>query len=101
MATPLNTNGRSPRGSSSLGSFFTICTYGLHALDLVPNEAVTTASGFNGFVGCIFGTSIAGTGLGAIADKIGWNGVFSVMAVCCILTLFLSSLTLKGKATSL
>ena len=78
-----------------------IMIIGLHALDLVPKKAAGTAAGFTGFFGYVFGSSIAGTGVGAIADKFGWNGVFSVMAVCCILTIFFSALTLKGKATAL
>lgn len=78
-----------------------IMIIGLHALDLVPKKAAGTAAGFTGFFGYVFGSSIAGAGVGAIADKFGWNGVFSVMAVCCILTIFFSALTLKGKATTL
>jgi glycerophosphoryl diester phosphodiesterase len=60
---------------------------GLHALDLVPKKAAGTAAGFTGFFGYVFGSAIAGTGVGWIADHWGWNGVFGTMIVCCVLTM--------------
>ncbi len=71
---------------------------GLHALDLVPKKAAGTAAGFTGFFGYVFGSASAGTGVGWVSDHWGWNGVFSVMAVCCLLTIFFSGLTLLKKA---
>ena len=53
-----------------------IMIIGLHALDLVPKKAAGTAAGFTGFFGYVFGSAIAGTGVGWIADHWGWNGVF-------------------------
>ena len=53
-----------------------IMIIGLHALDLVPKKAAGTAAGFTGFFGYVFGSAIAGTGVGWIADRWGWNGVF-------------------------
>ena len=60
---------------------------GLHALDLVPKKAAGTAAGFTGFFGYVFGSAIAGTGVGWIADHWGWSGVFVTMVVCCVLTI--------------
>ena len=67
---------------------------GLHALELVPKNAAGTAAGFTGFFGYVFGAAIAGTGVGWIADRWGWGGVFGTMAACCLLTILFSALTL-------
>ena len=67
---------------------------GLHALDLVPKKAAGTAAGFTGFFGYVFGSAIAGTGVGWIADRWGWNGVFVTMVACCLLTIAFSAMTL-------
>jgi len=77
-----------------------IMIIGLHALDLVPKKAAGTAAGFTGFFGYVFGSSIAGTGVGWIADGWGWSGVFITMIVCCILTIVFSAFTLGHRATS-
>jgi OPA family glycerol-3-phosphate transporter-like MFS transporter len=77
-----------------------IMIIGLHALDLVPKKAAGTAAGFTGFFGYVFGSAIAGTGVGWIADHWGWNGVFVTMVVCCVLTMAFSALTLGHRATS-
>lgn len=77
-----------------------IMIIGLHALDLVPKKAAGTAAGFTGFFGYVFGSAIAGTGVGWIADHWGWGGVFSTMIVCCVLTMVFSALTLGHKAVS-
>jgi OPA family glycerol-3-phosphate transporter-like MFS transporter len=71
-----------------------IMIIGLHALDLVPKKAAGTAAGFTGFFGYVFGSAIAGTGVGWIADKWGWNGVFITMVGCCVLTIVFSAMTL-------
>lgn len=68
---------------------------GLHALELVPKKAAGTAAGFTGFFGYVFGSAFAGSGVGWLADHWGWGGVFSTMVVCCLLTIFFVSLTLK------
>jgi MFS transporter, OPA family, glycerol-3-phosphate transporter len=73
---------------------------GLHALDLVPKKAAGTAAGFTGFFGYAFGSAIAGTGVGWIADHWGWSGVFITMIVCCLLTMVFSAMTLGHKTTS-
>jgi MFS transporter, OPA family, glycerol-3-phosphate transporter len=77
-----------------------IMIIGLHALDLVPKKAAGTAAGFTGFFGYVFGSAIAGTGVGWIADRFGWNGVFMTMIACCILTMAFSALTLRHRAES-
>ncbi len=77
-----------------------IMIIGLHALDLVPKKAAGTAAGFTGFFGYVFGSAIAGTGVGWIADNWSWTGVFITMMVCCLLTMIFSALTLGHRATS-
>jgi OPA family glycerol-3-phosphate transporter-like MFS transporter len=77
-----------------------IMIIGLHALDLVPKKAAGTAAGFTGFFGYVFGSAVAGTGVGWIADHYGWGGVFTTMVACCLLTILFSAFTLGHKAES-
>lgn len=77
-----------------------IMMIGLHSLDLVPKKAAGTAAGFTGFFGYVFGSAIAGTGVGWIADRWDWNGVFITMVVCCVLTMFFIALTLGHRTHS-
>ena len=77
-----------------------IMIIGLHALDLVPKKAAGTAAGFTGFFGYVFGSAIAGTGVGWIADRWGWHGVFITMVACCVLTIVFSAMTLGHRVTS-
>lgn len=77
-----------------------IMMIGLHSLDLVPKKAAGTAAGFTGFFGYVFGSAIAGTGVGWIADRWGWEAVFIAMVACCVLTIFFSALTLGHRAES-
>jgi MFS transporter, OPA family, glycerol-3-phosphate transporter len=77
-----------------------IMIIGLHALDLVPKKAAGTAAGFTGFFGYVFGSALAGTGVGWIADRWGWNGVFVTMVACCVLTAAFTAMTLGHKTTS-
>ena len=74
-----------------------IMIIGLHALDLVPKKAAGTAAGFTGFFGYVFGSAVAGTGVGWIADRWGWDGVFTTMVACCLLTIVFSAMTLGQK----
>jgi len=74
-----------------------IMMIGLHALELVPKKAAGTAAGFTGFFGYAFGSAIAGTGVGWIADHWGWGGVFTTMIVCCVLTMACVALTLRAR----
>lgn len=73
-----------------------IMMIGLHALELVPKKAAGTAAGFTGFFGYAFGSAIAGTGVGWIADHWGWGGVFTTMIGCCLLTMACVALTLRA-----
>jgi len=77
-----------------------IMVIGLHALDLAPKKAAGTAAGFTGFFGYVFGSAPAGAGVGWIADRYGWNGVFATMAVCCLLTIAFCALTLPRRRSS-
>jgi OPA family glycerol-3-phosphate transporter-like MFS transporter len=77
-----------------------IMMIGLHSLDLVPKKAAGTAAGLTGLFGYVFGSAIAGTGVGWIADRWDWNGVFMTMVACCVLTIVFMSLTLAHRATS-
>jgi OPA family glycerol-3-phosphate transporter-like MFS transporter len=76
-----------------------IMIIGLHALDLVPKKAAGTAAGFTGFFGYVFGSAVAGTGVGWIADRWGWSGVFITMVACCLLTMGFSAMTLGHRST--
>ncbi|HEV3139237.1 MAG TPA: MFS transporter, partial [Vicinamibacterales bacterium] len=76
-----------------------IMIIGLHALDLVPKHAAGTAAGFTGFFGYVFGSAIAGTGVGWIADHWGWTGVFATMVACCVLTIAFSAMTLRSRSS--
>jgi MFS transporter, OPA family, glycerol-3-phosphate transporter len=77
-----------------------IMMIGLHALDLVPKKAAGTAAGFTGFFGYFLGSAPSGAGVGWIADRWGWNGVFGTMIVCCVLTMIFSAMTLSHTTTS-
>jgi MFS transporter, OPA family, glycerol-3-phosphate transporter len=77
-----------------------IMIIGLHSLDLVPKKAAGTAAGFTGFFGYVFGSAISGSGVGWIADRWGWGGVFTTMVACCLLTICFSALTLGHQAHS-
>jgi MFS transporter, OPA family, glycerol-3-phosphate transporter len=77
-----------------------IMIIGLHALDLVPKKAAGTAAGFTGFFGYVFGSALAGTGVGWIADGWGWNGVFITMVACCVLTMAFVAMTLGHETKS-
>jgi OPA family glycerol-3-phosphate transporter-like MFS transporter len=48
----------------------------------------------------VFGTAVAGAGVGWIADRWDWHGVFITMIACCVLTMFFISLTLSHTAVS-
>jgi OPA family glycerol-3-phosphate transporter-like MFS transporter len=77
-----------------------IMMIGLHALDLVPKKAAGTAAGFTGFFGYFLGSAPSGAGVGWIADRWSWNGVFGTMVVCCVLAMIFSAMTLGHRTTS-
>ena len=77
-----------------------IMMIGLHSLDLVPKKAAGTAAGLTGLFGYVFGSAIAGTGVGWIADRWDWHGVFITMIACCLLAIFFVGLTLGHRVRS-
>jgi OPA family glycerol-3-phosphate transporter-like MFS transporter len=77
-----------------------IMMIGLHSLDLVPKKAAGTAAGLTGLFGYVFGSAIAGTGVGWIADRWDWHGVFITMVACCVLAIVFVSLTLGHRSES-
>ncbi len=77
-----------------------IMLIGLQALDMVPKKAAGTAAGFTGFFGYVFGSALAGTGVGWIADHWDWSGVIVIMCICCVLTMAFCALTLEHRAES-
>ena len=77
-----------------------IMMIGLHALDLVPKKAAGTAAGVTGFFGYFLGSAPSGAGVGWIAHTWGWDGVFSTMIACCVLTMGFSAMTLGQRTTS-
>lgn len=77
-----------------------IMMIGLHALDLVPKKAAGTAAGFTGLFGYFLGSAPSGAGIGWIADKWGWNGVFGTMIASCVIAMAFSALTLGHQTTS-
>ncbi len=77
-----------------------IMLIGLQSLDLVPKKAAGTAAGFTGFFGYAFGSAVAGSGVGWIADHFAWRGVFITMVACCLLTILFSALTLGHRSNS-
>lgn len=77
-----------------------IMLIGLQALDMVPKKAAGTAAGFTGFFGYVFGSALAGSGVGWIADHWGWHGVIVTMCLCCVLAMIFSAMTLGHRAES-
>jgi OPA family sugar phosphate sensor protein UhpC-like MFS transporter len=61
---------------------------GLAAAELSHKKAAGTASGFAGWF-AYFGAAGAGYPLGKVAQVYGWSGYFTVLAVCCALTVLL------------
>ena len=66
----------------------------------VYRRGAGTAAGFTGFFGYVFGSAIAGSGVGWIADHWGWKTVFATMVGCCLLTILFSAFTLGHRARS-
>lgn len=77
-----------------------IMMIGLHALDLVPKKAAGTAAGFTGLFGYFLGSAPSGWGVGKIADKWDWSGVFVALVISCVIAMAFSALTLGHRTTS-
>jgi MFS transporter, OPA family, sugar phosphate sensor protein UhpC len=61
---------------------------GVAAAELSHKAAAATATGFTGWVAYL-GAAVAGYPLGLIIDRMGWNGFFWAMVVCCMLSVAL------------
>ena len=70
---------------------------GMNLIDVVPNFAVGSATGFSGLCGYLLGEFMADFVLGMIADSFGWNGAFIFIIVGAFIALLLLALTLKIK----
>ena len=65
---------------------------GLQALDLSPTHIAGTAAGFTGLFGYVLGATMASTGVGAIAQHLGWHAAFVFLVVCAVLSIVLLAL---------
>lgn len=65
---------------------------GLQALDLSPTHVAGTAAGFTGLFGYALGATLASTGVGAIADNLGWKSAFLFLIICAIAAIVLLAL---------
>ena len=69
---------------------------GVHALDLVPKNAVGTSAGLTGLFGYFLGTAVlANMAAGYIIDQFDWTGFFIFMLVACALSIFFIAFTWK------
>ncbi len=66
----------------------------------MPKKVAGTARGFTRLFGYVFGSAIAGTGVGFIADRWGWDGVFLTMVACCVMAVAFTASTLGHRAVS-
>lgn len=57
---------------------------GLMSADLAGKRAAGTAVGFHGFFGYLSGF-LSGIGMGAVAERWGWDAGFAVLVVCAVL----------------
>lgn len=69
---------------------------GVAAIDSVPKKAAGTAAGFTGLFGYVGGAVLANIALGAIVDKVGWNGGFIFLLVSCVMAIILLLCTNSG-----
>lgn len=65
---------------------------GLQALDLSPTHIAGTAAGFTGLFGYVLGATMASTGIGAIAQHMGWGAAFIFLIICAVLSIVLLGL---------
>lgn len=61
---------------------------GLTAAELSHKKAAGTASGFAGWF-AYFGAAAAGYPLGKVAQVLGWPGFFTILTICCTITVLL------------
>ena len=65
---------------------------GLQALDMSPTHIAGTAAGFTGLFGYVLGATMASTGIGAIAQHMGWGAAFIFLIICAVLSIVLLGL---------
>lgn len=65
---------------------------GLQALDLSPTHVAGTAAGFTGLFGYALGATLASTGIGAIAQHLGWSAAFIFLIICAVASILLLAL---------
>ncbi|NKD77705.1 MFS transporter [Haematospirillum sp. H1815] len=58
---------------------------GLHAMELVPKNAVGAAAGFTGLFGYLCGSVAANAMMGYTIDIFGWNGGFALLTGACVM----------------
>ena len=68
---------------------------GVQALDLAPKNAAGTAAGLTGFFGYFFGTAILANVLIGYVAEIGWDWVFILLLLACVLAIFFMGFTYK------
>lgn len=73
---------------------------GMNLIDVVPNFAVGSATGFSGLCGYLLGELMADLVLGVIADTFGWNGAFIFIIIGAVIALILLSMTLNIKKSN-
>lgn len=61
---------------------------GMAASELAHKKAAGTANGFVGWFAYL-GAAVAGGPLGYVAEEMGWNGFFTILAVCGIISIML------------
>ncbi len=66
---------------------------GVAALDYVPKKAAGTAAGFTGLFGYVGGAVLANAAVGAIVDRMGWDGGFTFILGSCVMAIIFLSLT--------
>lgn len=68
----------------------------VHALDVSSKNAAGATTGFTGFFGYFFGTSIlANFVMGRVAQSYGWDAGFKLLIAACLTTILLMALTHK------
>lgn len=58
---------------------------GVAAAELAHKKAAATSTGFIGFIAYI-GAAMAGGPLGSVKDRLGWEGFFMIIFVCCAMS---------------
>ena len=68
---------------------------GVQALDLVPKKAAGTAAGLTGLFGYLGGALFANIAVGYMADHLGWDSVFIMFIIACLIAMLFTAFTWK------